>query len=580
MADYGVKIFGISFVAVLVCLGILHEYNMQIAFYKNQLQLTVDDLVMAALNVNSVLDTNHNSEETTTEVSEMHPHRQRISNAIRQKYSAFRKTAVEDKMVDITQNRHKITDYHNEPSEALYESPPTVEDERLNIVLLYADDWTLKVLGKLNPHVQTPNVDKLADEGMLFPYNCVTTSICWISRGTLATGTYAAVHRHVKIADDHLFTNQHFEWKDTLYPLLKQNGYYSGHVGKWHGPLPREHAKSTFDVMNNYYGSHWLNRNGKRRHVTDLNGEDALNFLKHRPRDKPFHLTVAFFATHAQDGHHPPYNPMNESKALYTDGDIPEVRTNTEEHWKALPWFFERRNEGRKRWVRRFDTPENYQANVKDLFRMATEVDSVVGAIVDTLKEQGVYEKTLIVFTTDNGNLHGEHGMAEKWYPFEESIRVPLVIRDPRMPESQRGQTNNEFTLSVDLAPTLLRAAKIDVPDFMQGRDIAELYRHPEQAIPSWRKDFFYEWTQGEPINAVGHNVYYHIPAVFALIRRDWKYFYWPQVGYEQLFHIERDPDEEFDVLNATISTTKEALAYMRARYAFLKNYSQSGNPV
>lgn len=181
------------------------------------------------------------------------------------------------------------------------------KDERLNIVLFYADDWTMKVLGKLNPHVQTPNIDEMADKGMLFTHNCVTTSICWISRATLATGVYAAVHRQVKIGNTRIF-NETVQWPQTLYPLLKANGYYTGLVGKWHAPAPGVFMKYTFDVMNIYYGKHWYKRDNKDRHVTDLNGEDALAFLQQRPnKDQPFALTVSFFATHAHDYHDPPY---------------------------------------------------------------------------------------------------------------------------------------------------------------------------------------------------------------------------------------------------------------------------------
>ena len=192
----------------------------------------------------------------------------------------------------------------------------------------------------------------------------------------------------------------------------------------------------------------------------------------------------------------PAVQPMNESMSLYVNDTIPEPKTATDKHWRDLPWFFDERNEGRRRWRRRFDTPKEYQSSIKNLYRMATEVDSVVGAVIDELKQQGVYDKTLLVFTTDNGNLHGEHGLAEKWYAWDESVKVPLVIQDPRMPASQRGKMNDEFTLSIDLAPTLLSAAKIPVPKFMQGRDIAQLYFNPEEASKSWRKDFFYEWTQ------------------------------------------------------------------------------------
>jgi arylsulfatase len=95
--------------------------------------------------------------------------------------------------------------------------------------------------------------------------------------------------------------------------------------------------------------------------------------------------------------------------------------------------------------------------------------------------------------------------LSEKWYAFDQSVQVPLVIQDPRMPEEHKGTTSHEYTLSVDLAPTILSAARIPVPAYMQGRDIAELYLNHEQASRSWRKDFFYEWSQGSNEDAAGH---------------------------------------------------------------------------
>ena len=183
---------------------------------------------------------------------------------------------------------------------------------------------------------------------------------------------------------------------------------------------------------------------------------------------------------------------MEETKSLYVNDTLPRPKTWTEQHWDDLPWFFNNRNEGRRRWKNRFDSEENYQDKLKNLYRMATEVDAVVGAVVEELKEQGVYNNTLLIFTTDNGNLHGEHGLAEKWYPWEESIRVPLVVQDPRMPENQRGTRNAEFTLSVDLAPTILSAAGIPVPSYMQGRDFAQLYMNPLETAKTWRQGFFF----------------------------------------------------------------------------------------
>ena len=406
------------------------------------------------------------------------------------------------KRVDLTKNYPRIQDYVNDlpsrvertvytgaknESSASASETEKKDDEPLNIVIFYADDWTMKVLGVLNEHVSTPNLDEMARNGMVFTSNCVTTSICWISRNTFATGVYAAVHRNVKIASTDMF-NGTVQWPLTLWPQLKANGYYTGLVGKWHAPSPREFMSYTFDKMNIYYGKHWMQRNGERRHVTDCNGEDAIQFLRTRPPNKKFALTVNFFATHAVDYTDPPYQPMEESMPLYANDTLPRPKTATEDHWRRLPWFFNDHNEGRRRWKDRFDTEENYQDKLKNLYRLASEVDSVVGAVVDELKSQRVYDKTFLLFTTDNGNLHGEHGLAEKWYPWEESIRVPLVIQDPRMPVSQRGTFNEEFTLSVDLAPTVLSAAKVPAPAYMQGRDIAPLYLQPEETAKTWRQ--------------------------------------------------------------------------------------------
>ena len=451
-------------------------------------------------------------------------------------------------------------------------------DEPLNIVLFYGDDWTMDSIGAMNPHVMTPNIDDMADRGMLFTQNCVTTSICWISRNTMMTGVYSAVHQTTSLQDEEMF-NQTVPWLDTLYPLLKRNGYHTGFVGKWHAPQPPEFMVDTFDKKQLYFGHHWFDMKGNRRqHVTDLNGQHALAFLRNRPKHKRFALTVSFFATHAVDQAYPPYQPMPESMPLYVNDTIPRPKTATEKHWQDMPYFFTNDTIGRRRRQRRFDD-ESYPTQIKNLYRMATEADAVIGAVMDELKEQGVYNNTLLVFTTDNGVFHGEHGLAEKWFPYREAIQVPLVIQDPRMPMEFVGTRNDDFTLSVDVAPTLLSAARIEIPQFMQGRDMAQLYLNPAYTRRTWRQDFFYEWNQGHPMTAANHYLL-DAPPVFALIRKDYKYFYWPHDDYEQLFQVERDPYEEVDIVNATSRTTQHALELMRARYAFLKQWAQSGNPV
>jgi arylsulfatase A-like enzyme len=442
-------------------------------------------------------------------------------------------------------------------------------------------------MGKVNPYVKSPHIDEMADRGVFFTHNCVTTSICWQSRATLVTGMYVSKHGQLKISDEALFKTN--DWTRTLYPLLRKHGYHTGFVGKWHAPLPGNAAKQAFDYHNLYYGSHWMPRNGKRRHVTDLNNEDAIHYLKKvKPKNKKFALTVSFFATHSWDGQPFPleYQPQEFTENMYENKTIPTPKTATDEHWKRMPPFFDDNNEARRRWSNRYNTPDRFQETMKRYYRMAHEVDVVIGNVIQEIKNQGLYNNTLFIFTTDNGMFHGDHGLAGKWYPHEESIRVPLVIQDPRMPANRQGTTNDKFTLNIDLAPTILSAAGIPVPDSMQGRDIAQLYLANKPLNPPWRKDFFYEWNQGSPVDASGHDFGSWIPAVFALVRRDYKYFYWPMFQYEQVFHVEKDPFEEIDLFPDFSNTDdsgqsqKGILVELKERYAYLKNISQAGQRV
>ena len=280
----------------------------------------------------------------------------------------------------------------------------------LNIVLFYADDWTARTLGAVNPLVETPNIDEMGRNGMIFKHNCVTTSICWISRATLYTGVYASQHQQWKIASDNMF-NKTISWPDTLYPLLKRHGYQTGFVGKWHHPAPLDFMKYTFDYRRFYYGKHYYDT----EHVTKLNEKHALEFLQNRKTDQPFALTVSFFATHAMDGAPYPENfqPQPTSMHLYANETIPLPKTSTPKHFEDTPWFITNAFAGRGRWVKSY-RDERFQVTMKNYYRMATEVDAACGRVIDELKRQGVFNNTLLIFTTDNGNLHGQHQLTEK----------------------------------------------------------------------------------------------------------------------------------------------------------------------
>lgn len=429
----------------------------------------------------------------------------------------------------------------------------TAAAERMNVVVLYADDWRHDTLGCAgNSIVKTPRLDQLAKESVRFTHNCVTTSICGVSRATLFTGQWMSRHGNSAFAE---FKTP---WNETYPGLLRANGYWVGHVGKWHnGKFPAEH----FDFGRSYAGKHFIkDKDGNEIHVTKKNENDALAFLSERPKDKPFCLTLAFFATHAEDGHPKQYLYQPESESLYQDVTIPTPRTATDEHFKRLPSFVgNEKNEGRRRWHWRFDSPEKYQSYMKAYYRLATEVDAVCGRVLDALQQQGVLDQTLVIFTTDNGYFHAEHGLADKWYPYQESIRVPLIIRDPRMQAARRGTTNDEFTLNADLAPTILSATGITAPKTMQGRDISPLYLAANKV--DWRQEFFYE-------HAIIKSVDF-IPSSTALVRKDVKYLYWPDFKHEELFDLKSDSLEEHNL--ATDPSQKERLAELRARYEQLR---------
>ena len=236
-------------------------------------------------------------------------------------------------------------------------------DKPMNILLLYGDDWTLKTLGVLNKVVETPNLDKLAQNGMLFTHNCVTTSICMISRATLYTGQYASRHETYLPSDRAMFREG--VWNQTLWPLLRDRGYYTGMVGKWHHPPPPATPKA-FDTFVSYQGAHYIKRGNITQHVTAWNEQDALQFLNERPRLQPFALMVSFFAIHAEDFGTEQYRPQNTSMAWYNNTIVPTPKTATQQHFEDLPYFFRNgKNFGRGRWQKRYSEASLYQKMMK-----------------------------------------------------------------------------------------------------------------------------------------------------------------------------------------------------------------------
>jgi len=418
----------------------------------------------------------------------------------------------------------------------------------LNIILLYGDDWRHDSLGIAGRDpVHTPFLDRLASrEGVRFTESAVTTSVCWISRATLHTGQYLSRHESFLLNRPEFYKR----FNESFPVLLKKARYHLGHVGKWHYQNHKEVTEPWYDFVRVYEGQHWFpkspadaapsnSESNNLVHITKRNQRDSIQFLRERPRNQPFYLTVAFFAPHAVDQAEDQYFPQPQSMILYQNVTLLPPQ-NMEESWKRMPNFFTDENQGRRRWSQRFDVPEKYDRMMKNYYRLISEVDAACEKIFQEIERQGILDETLIIFTTDNGYFHAEHGLADKWYPHAESVRVPLIVRDPRMPWMKRGTTEDALVLSVDLAPTILAAANVAPATTMQGQDFAQLYLSAH-AKTNWRQDFFYEHPTLVSMRS--------IPASTALISKEYKYIHWPDFDQEQLFDLRNDPGEETDLV-------------------------------
>jgi len=404
---------------------------------------------------------------------------------------------------------------------------------QMNVVVVVSDDHRWDSLGVAgNDVIQTPHLDALADDGVRFTNAFVTTSICMASRASIMTGQYMSRHgidRFGKSLSPEQFSQAYVG-------QLRQAGYWSGFVGKYGVGAPRT---DDFDFLRAYEGRHWMERDGQRVHVTELNRRDAIEFLEKRPADKPFLLSLSFFAPHAEDQAPEQYLPQDWSERLYEGKTIPRSNLMDDSFLQALPPFLAKpSNEGRVRFQLRFDTPERYQQYMTNYFRLITEVDQAIGDLIQTLKDQGVYENTLIVFIGDNGYFHADRGLADKWYPYEQALRVPLIIHDPRLPQSARGTTRDATALNINVAPTVVSAAKLEIPNAIQGSDLSKVYL--QSAPADWQTEFFYEHPMITNRD--------RIPSSQGVVGQRYKYVTWPEWNHEQLFDLQKDPDEKLNL--------------------------------
>lgn len=412
--------------------------------------------------------------------------------------------------------------------------------KRPNIIFLLTDDQRRDMLGCMgNDIIQTPNIDALAADGVIFDKTFVTTSICCTSRASIFTGQYARRHGINDFSTD--FSAG--QLAQTYPMLLKKVGYRVGFIGKY--GVGRRLPKEAYDFWRGVPGQpkyETVDDQGRPIHYTRLAGNQALEFLRGSSGEQPFCLSVSFKAPHVQDGDPRQFIPDPAYADLYRSVDIPTPEKAKSKYFQAMPDFLkDDQCMLRVRWRQRFSTPEMYQEMVKKYYRLITGVDVIVGDIRKELDKRGLAENTVIVLLGDNGFYLGEYGFAGKWLGHEESIRVPLIVFDPLLPKRLRGRRREDMALNIDIAPTLLDIAGVKPPTNMQGKSLLPLIKG--KSIP-WRDAFFYEHLFKVPESAVPTVGY--IPSSIGLRTQQWKYLRYIDYDpvYEELYDLQNDPQE------------------------------------
>ena len=436
-------------------------------------------------------------------------------------------------------------------------------DKPPNILFIMSDDHASHAMGCYGSRInQTPNLDRISDGGMRFNNCFCTNSICGPSRATILTGTYNHINGVTTLAApmDHRLL--------TFPKLLQENGYQTAIVGKWHLGHGPEYDPAGFDFwrvlpgQGLYHNPEMIDADGRKvypGYVTDLITDFSLDWLKDRDKGKPFCLLVHHKAPHR------PWEPDDKHAKMYEDVDIPEPETFNDDYGNraaAAAAATMRVERDLNRTDLKGDPPSGltpaqekgwkYQRYIKDYLRVVASIDDNVGRLLDYLDEENLAQDTIVLYTSDQGFFLGDHGWYDKRFMYEESLRMPLIIRYPR--EVDSGMVNHDIVLNVDFAPLFLDLAGIEIPSDFQGVNLRPLLRGLTPG--DWRGSLYYRYW----MHKADHNVYAH----YGVRTKRYKliYYYSDALGqpgaidetYEpewELFDLEKDPYELNNVLDA-----------------------------
>ena len=470
-----------------------------------------------------------------------------------------------------------------------------------NIIFIMTDDHASHALSCYGSKInKTPNLDRLAKEGMLFNNCFCTNSICAPSRAVILTGKYS----HINGVIDN---KEKFDGSQQTFPkLLQKVGYETAMIGKWHlktDPTGFDYW-SVLIGQGPYYNPPMKTPNGTVKYTgytTDIITLLALDWLQHkRDTGKPFCLMFQHKAPHRN------WQPEPEHLTMYDDVTIPEPETLFDDYSnrgraaKEQDMSIEKtmndrdlklvapKNltpEQKKQWDAAYE-PKNeafrkanlqgkdlvrwkYQRYIKDYLRCIASVDDSIGYLLEYLDESGLAKNTVIVYTSDQGFYLGDHGWFDKRFMYEESLRMPLLVRYPK--EIKAGSVNDDLVQNLDFAPTFLDFAGIDKPADMQGRSLRPLLRG--RTPKRWRKSMYYH--------------YYEYPAVHSVKRhygvrtkRHKLIHFYHDIDEWELYDLKKDPDELKNVYNDPeyaniVKKLKAELKQLRKKYK-----DDTGSPV
>jgi arylsulfatase A-like enzyme len=463
----------------------------------------------------------------------------------------------------------------------------SADRERPNIIFIMTDDHTKQAMSAYGGELlHTPNLDKIANEGIRFDKSYVTNAICAPSRAVALTGKYS----HINGVKDN---RDIFNGKQNTFPkLLQSAGYQTYMIGKWH----LKSDPTGFDYWNilphqgEYYNPHFRSAKGKKQYegyVTNIVTDFAISAIDERDTSKPFAMVYSHKAPHRN------WMPSPEDVGAFNDVEFPlpdnffddyknrasaaknqdmeiidmfssfdmklhvdkETNTGGNPNWDAVSeWrqIYEGMTKGqRKAWDeayqednKRFEEQNlkgaelaiwKYQRYMRDYLLTVKSVDDNVGRLLKYLDANGLSDNTVIMYTSDQGFYLGEHGWFDKRFMYEESFGMPLAIRYPQMIKPH--SVSSQLVANIDIAPTLLDLAGVAIPDDIQGRSLVPLWSEPGPDAEPWRSSIYYhyyEYPHG------WHSVQPHRG-----VRTDrYKLIHYYKINEWELFDLQADPSE------------------------------------